>query len=127
MCKDKSIEMTIIKVDKPVQVSEIKKKFSEQFPFLKIEFFKKKHKIDQGSLKKDIITDDFVISASEKDSAIMFSENTLVSELEKQFDEKFKLSAQIFRKSGRTWLETTYTDSWSLKKQNEEGLELSNI
>jgi hypothetical protein len=119
--------MTIIKVDKPVQVSEIKKKFSEQFPFLKIEFFKKKHKIDQGSLKKDIITDDFVISASEKDNAIMFSENMLVSELEKQFDEKFKLSAQIFRKSGKTWLETTYTDSWSLKKQNEEGLELSNI
>jgi hypothetical protein len=24
-------------------------------------------------------------------------------------------------------LETTYTDSWSLKKQNEEGLELSNF
>lgn len=119
--------MTIITVDKPTKVSEIKKKFSDQFPFLKIEFFKKKHKVAQGSLKKDIITDDFIISASDKDSAIMFGENTLVSELEKQFDEKFKLSAQIFRKSGKTWLETTYTDSWSLKKQNEEGLELSNM
>jgi len=119
--------MTIIKVDKPIKVSEIKKKFSEQFPFLKIEFFKKKHKATQGSLKKDIITDDFVISSAQKDNAIMYNENMLVSELEKQFDEKLKLSAQIFRKSGKTWLETTYTDSWTLKKQNEEGLELSNI
>ena len=47
--------MTIIKIDKPVKVSEIKKTFSDQFPFLKIEFFKKKHKTTQGSLKKDII------------------------------------------------------------------------
>ena len=119
--------MTIITFDKPTKVSEIKKKFSDQFPYLRIEFFKKKHKVAQGSLKKDIITDDFIISSSDKESAIMFGENTLVSELEKQFDEKFKLSAQIFRKSGKTWLETTYTDSWSLKKQNEEGLELSNM
>ena len=53
--------MTIIKIDKPVKVSEIKKTFSDQFPFLKIEFFKKKHKTTQGSLKKDIITDDFIV------------------------------------------------------------------
>jgi hypothetical protein len=119
--------MTIIKIDEPVKVSVIKKTFSDQFPYLKIEFFKKKHKLMQGSAKKDIISDDFVVSSSQKDNAITFSENMLVSELESQFAEKLKLSAQIFRKSGRTWLETTYTDSWSLKKQNQEGIELSNI
>ena len=32
--------------------------------------------------------------------------------------EKLKLSAQVFRKSGKIWLETTFTDSWTLKKQN---------
>ena len=35
--------MTIIKIDKPVKVSEIKKIFNNEFPFLKVEFFKKKH------------------------------------------------------------------------------------
>lgn len=119
--------MTVIKIDKPTKVSEIKETFNKQFPYLKIEFFKTKHKTMQGSAKKNIITDDFTINLSQDDSTIMFGEETLVSELENQFLEKLKLSAQIFRKSGRTWLETTFTDSWSLKKQNQEGMELSQL
>jgi hypothetical protein len=35
------------------------------------------------------------------------------------------LYVQVFRKSGKVWLETTATDNWSLYKQNEEGQELS--
>lgn len=119
--------MTIIKIDKPVKVSEIKRAFNSEFPFLKIEFFKKKHKELQGSLKKDVITDDFTIAPPGNAHDIIISEDMLVSEFEKQFSDKLKLSAQVFRKSGGSWLETTFTDSWTLKKQNEEGLELSNI
>lgn len=119
--------MTIIKINGPVKVSEIKKTFNNKFPFLKIEFFKKKHKELQGSLKKDVILDDFTIPTNNGTQEIVIDENMLVSEFEKQFLDKLKLSAQVFRKSGRSWLETTYTDSWSLKKQNEEGLELSKI
>lgn len=118
--------MTVIKIDKPLKVSEIKKKFNNEFPFLKLEFFKKNHKSMQGSLKKDVITDDFVISSANNQD-IVISEDMLVSEFENQFTEKLKLSAQVFRKSGKSWLETTFTDSWTLRKQNEEGLELSNI
>ena len=51
----------------------------------------------------------------------------LVSELEKQFNDKLQLSAQVFRKAGKSWLETTFTDSWSLRKQNLEGMELSKL
>lgn len=87
--------MTIIKIDKPVKVSEIKKAFNNEFPFLKIEFFKKKHKELQGSLKKDVITDDFVITAPSGGHDIIISEDMLVSEFEKQFAEKLKLSAQV--------------------------------
>jgi hypothetical protein len=119
--------MTIIKIDKPVKISEIKKTFNDQFPFLKIEFFKKTHKVSQGSLKKDSITEDFIISSSKENDVIMFNDDMIVSEFENQFAEKLKLSAQIFRKSGKTWLETTFTDSWTLKKQNKEGIELSEI
>jgi hypothetical protein len=119
--------MTTIKIDKPVKVSEIKKVFNAEFPYLKIEFFKKKHKELQGSLKKDVITDDFSVTAPNGANDIVISEDMLVSEFENQFAEKLKLSAQVFRKSGGSWLETTFTDSWTLKKQNDEGLELSNI
>jgi hypothetical protein len=33
----------------------------------------------------------------------------------------------VFRKSGKTWLETSVTDDWTLKRQNEEGMELSRM
>jgi len=51
----------------------------------------------------------------------------LVSDLEKEFNDKLHLSAQVFRKAGKTWLETTFTDGWSLRKQNLEGMEMSKL
>jgi hypothetical protein len=50
-----------------------------------------------------------------------------VSELENLFKRKYKLNIQVFRKSGNAWLETTVTDAWTLDKQNQEGIELSEL
>jgi hypothetical protein len=119
--------MTIIKIDNSVKASEIKDKFHDAFPFLKIEFFRKVHKNLQGSFKKDLIKNDFNIKVNEKNVELIFNEDMLVSELEKQFNDKLQLSAQVFRKAGKSWLETTFTDSWSLRKQNLEGMELSKL
>jgi hypothetical protein len=33
---------------------------------------------------------------------------------------------QVFRKSGKVWLETTVTDGWTLEEQNLQGEALSN-
>jgi len=121
----KVTRMAIKKTDKSIKASEIKKLFNHQFPFLKIEFFKKKHKNLQGSLKKELIVDDFNMLNIQ--NLIEFKDDMLVSELENLFEEKYKLSVQVFRKSGKSWLETTFTDGWSLKKQNQEGLDLSKI
>lgn len=119
--------MREIRIDSPMKISEIKKRFNDEFPFLKIEFFKKTHIQKQGSLRKDIIEHDFTVNPVAGVESILINGDTSVSELEQQFMDHFKLSAQVFRKSGKTWLETTYTDGWSLKKQNEEGMELSQI
>jgi hypothetical protein len=48
-----------------------------------------------------------------------------VAELEQQFSDVYGLSVQIFRQSGKAWLETTVTDKWTLEKQNEQGKALS--
>lgn len=119
--------ITTIKIDDSTKVSELKKLFNNQFPFLKIEFFKKPHKSLQGSLKKNIISEDFTIKSVDCDNIVTYNDDMSVADLEKQFFDNFKLSVQIFRKSGRTWLETTFTDNWSLKKQNQEGMELSQL
>ena len=119
--------MSKTKISESIKVSELKRTFNSKFPFLKIEFFKKNHKNLNGSAKKDLILDDFPIIFSVDDLSILINEEVTVSELEKQFNDKFNLSLQVFRKSGKSWLETTFTDGWTLKKQNQEGIELSKI
>jgi hypothetical protein len=39
----------------------------------------------------------------------------------------FNLSVQVFRKSAGTWIETSVTDDWTLKQQNDEGKDLSDF
>ena len=48
-----------------------------------------------------------------------------VIDLEKKFREVFGLGIQVFRKSGKAWLETTLTDNWTLEEQNRQGEALS--
>ncbi len=115
--------MLTIKADK---LSHIQKEFNELFPFLKLEFFQRAHKAYEGSAKALMIKDDLILNRTQNNKeTIAVNENMLVSELENLFLERFGISAQVFRKSGNMWLETTMTDDWTLKRQNDEGMELS--
>ena len=111
------------------KISAIQKEFSELFPYLKIEFFIKSHKIYGVSSKKSIRPVFSTIgecSSTHKSGSLSISPMTTVAELEQNFKNAFGLSAQIFRKSGKAWLETTVTDGWTLDKQNKQGEALSN-
>ncbi len=46
-----------------------------------------------------------------------------VDNLETYLEETFALHAQVFRKSGDIWLQTSVTDHWSLNDQNRNGAE----
>jgi hypothetical protein len=48
-----------------------------------------------------------------------------VEKLENIFWKDFGLSAEVFRKSGNLWIETSLSNSWTLRLQNEEGKALS--
>ena len=52
-----------------------------------------------------------------------FESSNTVSELEESFYNKTGISAQVFRKSGISWLQTIVTDSWTLEQQNTRGKE----
>lgn len=110
------------------KLSLIQKEFNLVFPFLKLEFFRKKHGAKESSPKKDILKSDFTLKEFRKkniNGEIIITEETVVSTLEQLFEEQFGISAQVFRKSGRSWLETSMTDDWTLKRQNDQGRELS--
>jgi len=118
------MKITLSSKNKDLKISDVQQMFSSEFPYLKIEFFKKPHKEFKGSPKKELLSEETLIAEIlQKDGSIEFSENNTVREVEKMFENAFGLHVQIFRKSGNTFLETSVTDNWTLQKQNDTGKE----
>ncbi len=112
------------------KLSEVKDEFNSLFPYLKIEFFRHKHGVRKSNAKPDLLDAGLTFKKVRKKhtaGAIVVKENMSVADLEQMFQDVFGVSAQVFRKSGRSWIETSVTDDWSLKRQNEEGKELSSL
>jgi hypothetical protein len=108
-------------------INELQEEFNKQFPFLKIEFFSKSHNEGEASDKKLLRNKNKKIGDCRSIRTIgniIISEKQKVSELESLFQSVYGLSVQVFRKSGKIWLETTSTDNWTLEKQNNEAKEL---
>lgn len=107
---------------------ELQKDFNLEFPYLKLEFFSRPHSANQPSPAKKIISAQHRISELAKkplSDILPISESMSVANLESAFLNQYGLSVQVFRKSGNIWLETTMTDSWSLKQQNDHGKEIT--
>ncbi len=118
-----------IVVDESQTIESVQKKFNSAFPFLKIEFFKDSHIIGSGSKKKRMYESASIklinLNKNFKRGRISIEANRTVANLESDFQKQFGLSIQVFRKSGKVWLETSVTDSWTLDEQNKEGLRFS--
>jgi hypothetical protein len=109
-------------------IGQIQQEFNVAFPYLRIQFFKESHQENEGSRPDLMIKNTTqLISVHSADQDLEISGDMKVSELENLFKSKYKLNIQVFRKSGNAWLETTVTDAWTLDKQNQEGIELSEL
>jgi hypothetical protein len=121
-------EMLKILISDERKLIEIQKDFNSYFPFLKLEFFKVPHKIGEGSAKNLLLDSNKLIRdirSNRPASHLAFKDTMTVNQLEMLIFSEFGLAAQVFRKSGNVWLETSATDNWSLLQQNNEGAELS--
>jgi hypothetical protein len=102
--------------------------FMAKFPFLKLEFFKKGHVEAEPSAKRDLLqpsTSLNSISVNKKVEEFEISPATTVSELETRMNDLFGWHVQVFRRSGKVWLETTTSDHLTLGELNEIGKEHS--
>ena len=107
-------------------ISEIQNDFNSLYPYLKIEFYAVNGNANGKSQKKHLQNSVKVKNAGlTRGGSIEISDLMTVGELEHIFRTQFGLSAQVSRKSGILWLETTMTDKWTLKQQNDHGKELS--
>ncbi len=92
---------------------------------LKIEFFNKPHRADEPSAKKDLLNNSLKVSEVSKSPAgeISITGKSKVNEIEQALRKEFALYAQVFRKSGKVWLQTTTTDEWTLDQQQQAARE----
>ena len=126
--KFKKMTQIHLYISREDSVRDVQDKFSCQFPFLRITFFKNKigdKKITGQSvvfcseLKMTEITKDFHEGDFEMD------DNMTVLQLENKFYQQFGLFVQVCRKSGNLWMEPNMTSGWSVKEQNEHGKDIS--
>lgn len=115
-------------ITKNKKIREVQQDFNLFFPYLQVEFFTFKSEFGKTKEKVCIFDRNRTIgefSPQTTDIATFTITPThKLNELEKEFQEKFGLAIQVFRKSGRVWLDTISTNSWTMEQQNRYGEEL---
>ena len=87
-----------ISITDSLTIKEIQDKFSKKYPYLKVEFFSKSHRIHAGSRKEFMISSDTNIQDCRTQHLIGSMDifpKTTVAELEKEFQDKFGLFIQV--------------------------------
>ncbi len=107
-----------------LKVKDIQDKFHDIYPGLMLKIFRVKHAHHKGSsgdaVGENVILKD--IYPQIKAGKIDLDQEKTVLEVEQEFEQRFGLSVQIYRRSADLWLQTIGTDEWSLETQNRKGL-----
>ncbi|MCU0435225.1 MAG: hypothetical protein MUC87_17345 [Bacteroidia bacterium] len=108
-------------------VADIQEEFARNFPFLRLEFFSRPHKAGKPSPRSQMLKARTLGECRTAHSSgdLQITPAMTVAALEQEFLSHYGLSVQVFRKSGKVWLETTITDGWTLAEQNAQGEALS--
>lgn len=114
-------------IDNTTLVADVKNIFTSNYPFLKIELYKDGISVNHYALKKEPLSSNLPLQLSVNANSkkiIDINDNITVAALENEFA-SIGLVAEIFRKSGNVWIETSLTCNWTLQQQNAEGEEIS--
>ncbi len=123
-------EMEIV-INDQRKINSVQADFNKIFPYLKLEFFSKAHNPGEANSKKYLTPHNKTLGECRLSTGgaetIVITPDMTVNDLEQRFGNIYGLGVQVFRQSGRVWLETTVTDSWTLQEQNRQGEELSKV
>lgn len=115
-----------LSISKKITVKEVKDQFSALFPYLRLALFQHKHSKGERSVPAHQLSDSTILSEplpSLKEGSFHFSATTSVGEFEQRLQQEHGIPVQVFRRSGKVWLETIQTDHLTLHQQNEKGKE----
>jgi glycerol-3-phosphate O-acyltransferase len=111
-----------IEINDKTTLQEIQDVFSNFYPYLQLNFYKKAHKIFESSPDADLIPPDKKVSEIKKahvSGLLEIQPLYKVAEVEKEFQQRFGLSVQVLRKEEDGWVQTTGMDDFTLKYVNE--------
>lgn len=117
-----------ITINDQTPLSEIQKVFSDFYPYLKLEFYSKRHKKYESSQEINQIDPNILvgdIKARHGAGILEILPLSLVVDVEQEFQSRFGLSVQICRKEKNGWEQSTGMDDFTLKELNEFGRESS--
>ena len=117
-----------IPIDNETRIADFQNRFHEFYPYLKVDFFKKKHAEQELSAASDLFPPDELFSSINtfmKPGNIDISPQRTVAQVEKEVYDTFGVAMQVSRKSGNVWIQTSKTDDRTLEKQNETGKAMS--
>lgn len=112
-------------ISRKMTIKEIQEQFTTKFPGLKIEFYDRKHRDFKGSNIVNQFPNSLQMAEINEhlmNGLILLDPEQTVIDLENEFEARFGLHVQIFRRSKDLWLQTSTTDDWSLRIQNEKGI-----
>jgi hypothetical protein len=110
------------------RVGEIQEEFNGIYPFLCIEFYKKRPlQVGRNTVPEKIQPDKRLGPAMQNpaEGFVELSDCMTTRSLEKNLRENYGLMVKLFRKSANLWMNITLSDNWTLKQQNDHGRELS--
>lgn len=111
-------------IDDHKKIMDLQMEFHQKFPYLKLEFYSGTHKVGETSPAKTRLDGELLLKNARTihtEDDLYVREDMSVSELEQLFLTRFGLNAQVFRRSGNLWLQTSATDHWTLAEQNRKG------
>jgi hypothetical protein len=105
-----------IVVDKEMTVNQLARAFNEVYPFLKIEVYHRGNEVGA-----DCFHTLGEISKMKKPSVLIITPTMSIEQIERFFWEELGLQVAVFRKVGNSWINTSFTNDWTLERQNQMG------
>lgn len=107
-------------------LKQLKEEFQEKFPHLNINFYKKAHEASEGNTNEQMLDENLTIAnvrTTQNEGEMSIDGHLKTSTFEQLLKEKYGINAQVFRKAGELWLQTTITDHWTLAEQERAAQE----
>ncbi len=117
-----------LSIQSSTKIAEYQKVFSDQFPYLKIDFFAQPTSCGRTAWLKYSIPNrqerfGELVGFTANDAPFEASKTLTVAQFEQKMYEHYGVIVQVFRKSMGSWLITSVTENWTLDAQNKKGAE----